>query len=325
MNDFRFGSLGGPFLAVLLAWVFWPPSIVHGIAGMNPATLGLPVVDNVYGLPGSVPLNGASAMCIACHSAVPVAGKGSHFVRNHTGGTSRTTNGQAAKERLDPWTSTAIRSKYGNFSATVTSVTGSNGEMICESCHNIINNAAGGNNLVEHSFPWDLRPNQPATLSSNSTTLCEGCHVTASLPNHHPMTGDITSNGLVLNNTDPNDPFTRVYVDNALNPNGTLTNLPVGSTSETFYGSVASGTPQNRLNCLSCHGNGHTGFTGTGARILRRGWAGASTPNNTNPPLGVVGTAASGVDRQFDKDSSGNVRLITNWQPLCDACHKVDD
>lgn len=274
-------------------------------AGLNPASPGLPVVDNVYGLNG-VPGTAVSATCVSCHTLVPLPGRSSHFVRRNSG-----TTIQSTKERLNAWTGSGGKSKFGNFSATPASVTDAAGEMICESCHNIKSNVVGGNNLLEYSFPTDGRPAQPNTLTSVSTTLCEGCHVSDTLPGHHPMTGDLTSLGGVLSNADPASAFTRVFVDNT-NP------LPygVGSTSEVIYPGA------NRMTCITCHGNGHTGWAGTGATILRRGWAGAASISPVGPGSAVVGVDTSGLDRQSDFTPN---RLITNWQPLCDACHKVDD
>lgn len=303
----RYRSLVGRSVAVALMLVALLP--VVGSAGMDPSNLGLPPVDNVYGLSGPVSQNGASAMCVACHTVVPVVGKGSHFVHQYTGGATRNTNNQAATERLNPWSDSGARSKYGNFGLPVTSVTGVNGELICESCHNLSTNVPGGNNLVESSFPSDARPTQPSTLTGTTTTLCEGCHVAASLPGHHPMTGDATSDGSILSTA--GTPFTRPYTDN--------NDIPSGSSSEVIYPAADS------VNCLSCHGNGHSGWNGTGARILRRGWAGATSVAPAAPGAAVAGTAASGGERQFDKDPTGTNRLITNWQPLCDACHRVND
>jgi hypothetical protein len=40
---------------------------------------------------------------------------------------------------------------------------------------------------------------------------------------------------------------------------------------------------------------------------------------------GVVGADTTGIDRQYDIDISGVNRLITNFTPLCDACHKAND
>lgn len=281
---------------------------VFGDGGLNPANPGLPKAS--YGT-DNVPNNGASAMCVDCHTVAPVVGRGSHFVHQ----TSRTTSSadQTAKERLLAWSTTTALSKYGNFVASPPiSVTGVKGEIICESCHNIILNRKGGNNLVESSFNSDLRPAQPNQIDSSTTTLCEGCHVTASLPGHHPMTGDTTSNGTILSNSDPTSAFTRLFIDNT-NP------VPAGSTSEVIYPGA------NKVNCISCHGNGHTGYTNTGARILRRGWAGPASITPIDYKTGVVGAATDGAQRQFDKDPSGVIRLVPNWQPLCDACHTLDD
>jgi hypothetical protein len=293
----------------VIAVVALLPSVVTG--GMDPSNFGLPsVAGAVYGLAGPIAANGASAMCVECHTAVPVVARSSHFVHQYTGGTTRNTNNQAATERVDIWSDSGGRSKYGNFTLPVTSVTAVNGEMICESCHNVITNVPGGNNLIEKSFLNDTRPVTPNTLTSATTTLCEGCHTTASLPGHHPMTGDRTNSGVVLSNTDASSTFTRLFVDNV---------TPVGgATSEVLYPGA------NRLPCLSCHGNGHTGFTGTGARFLRRGYAGAASTSPASPGTGVVGVGVDGGQRQFDFDSSGNTRMIPNWQPLCDACHTVD-
>ena len=88
-----------------------------------------------------------------------------------------------------------------------------------------------------------------------------------------------------------------------------------GVGSEVYYPAA------NRLPCLSCHGNGHTGFPGTGARILRRGYSRSLTA----PGTGVAGVDNTSIDRQYDIDPAGVSRLITNFTPLCDACHKAND
>ncbi len=287
----------------LSLWLF--AGLLHpSFAGLNPASVGLPVVDNVYGL-SNIPGGALSATCVSCHTLVPIPGRSTHFVRRNSG-----TTLQPAKERTDAWTGSGGRSKYGNF-GTQASVTGVAGEMICESCHNLKTNVQGGNNLLESSLQVGARPAQPNTLTSVSTTLCEGCHVSATLPGHHPMTGDLTSTGGTLSNTDASSTATRVFVDNT-NP------LPygVGSTSEVIYAG------SNRVICISCHGNGHDGYTGTGATILRRGWAGTGSISPIIPGSAVVGVDTSGLDRQSDLSPT---RLISNWQPLCDACHKGDD
>lgn len=276
-------------------------------AAMNPASPGLPAVDNVYGRNG-IPNNQVSAMCISCHSALPIAGRTGHFVSHYSvrDGANRTTtaSGKSTKERTAVWTGSGIASKYGNFSTWLSDNTTA-GELICESCHNIVRNAAGGNNLLEGSTIGDPRPLQPTTLTSATTTLCEGCHVSATLVGKHPMTGDTLSDGTTLSTADTG--FTRGYVSPSTEMGG--------AGSEVFYPAA------NSLPCLSCHGNGHTGYAGTGARLLHKGYS--REPGKVGS--GVVGTDNTGIDRQYDRDPSGTNRLITNWSPLCDACHKAND
>jgi hypothetical protein len=278
--------------------------------GLNPASPGLPTVSNVYG-PGSIPNNNASAMCVACHTSVPVVGGSSHFVRN----ASRTTTPAniPLKERKVAWNTMGGLSKYGNFGTSPpTSVTGNTGELICESCHTMNASVPGGNNLLENSRRYDARPAQPNQLDSASTTLCEGCHVSATLPGHHPMTGDLTSNGSVLSTSAT--AFTRAFVDNT-------NTLPYGAGTPVLNSGVVY-PAADRLVCISCHANGHNGYTKTGATILQRGWAGAASVSPVAPGGGVIGEDLTGLDRQIDKSPA---RLISNWQPLCDSCHTVDD
>lgn len=278
--------------------------------GLNPASPGLPAVLNVYG-PGSIPNNNASAMCVACHSSVPVVGGTTHFVR-HVPKTTTPAN-IPIKERVVAWSTKGGLSKYGNFGTNPpTSVTGTTGEMICESCHTMSFSVPGGNNLLEHSNRFDARPTQPNLLNSASTSLCEGCHVAATLPGHHPLTGDLTSDGSVLSTS--LTVFTRAFVDNT-NP------LPYGAGNPTLNSGVYYPAP-NKVGCLSCHANGHNGYTGTGATILQRGWAGAASIAPVSPGSGVRGEGTTGLDRQIDMAPA---RLISNWQPLCDSCHTVDD
>ncbi len=293
------GVAGILVMLLCLAWsAEWAP------AGLNPGNPGLPAMDNVYGLNG-VPNNSASAMCVACHHAVPLSGRTAHFV--HRAGKTTAAQDRSDKERTATWSGSQSVSKFGDFTASPpTSATGSVGELICESCHDIVRNVAGGNNLLESSLPSDTRPAQPNTLTGPTTTLCEGCHVTATLPAHHPMTGDTLSDGSTLSTSDSS--FTRGFVSPATEMGG--------SGSEVLYPAA------DTLPCISCHGNGHGGFAGTGARTLRRGFGGASTPS---PGGSVAGADGSGIDRQYDIDPTGSNRLITNWVPLCDSCHKTND
>jgi len=270
-------------------------------SGLNPADPGLPPSD-AYGQTG-IPGNNVSAMCVSCHSDAPIDGMASHFVS----GSERRTNDKATKERTVSWTASGRASKYGNFSAWTSDNT-TTGELICESCHSLTRNVAGGNNLLEESYPWSVRPAQPNDLSSPSRNLCEGCHTTATLsptpgfPGKHPMTGDLLSKGSTLSTA--GSPFTRAFIDNVTDMGG--------------GGSDVRYPAAHTLPCLSCHGNGHTGYTLTGARILRRGFSRDSVLYGA----GVVGVGATQTDRQFDLEPG---RLIRNFTPLCDACHTTND
>ena len=179
-------------------------------AGMNPASPGLPIVA-AYGT--TVANNQMSSMCVACHSgAVYGAGMASHFVftdsakPTHSGGgwtnldyNKATTAGTALREggqyfHLTAWTTAGIWSKYGNFANKVsetaapantpgfestTKVAASalyTDEIICESCHNIVKNVAGGNNLVEKPGDATTPTGALAFTDSKVATLCVGCH-----------------------------------------------------------------------------------------------------------------------------------------------------
>ena len=295
-------------LFLSLAGFLLLPVTVGG--GLNPDSPGLPAVDNVYGRNG-IAGNGASAMCLSCHSATPIPGETAHFVAHFSAkdGANRTTTPAniPLKERTGAWTGSGASSKYGNF-LTWTSDNTTRGELICESCHNLLRNVAGGNNLLESSLPSNPRPGQPNDLNSATTTICEGCHVTGTLPGHHPMTGDGVTGGGVLSTVDTVS--VRGYVSSGTEMGG--------AGSGVFYPAAAA------LPCLSCHGNGHAGYAGTGARILRRGYSRDSVTVGAYG-TGVAGADNTGIDRQYDIDSAGVNRLIRNFAPLCDACHKTDD
>ncbi len=288
-------------LAVQAVVFFVFPGV--SVGGLDPAFPGL-APATAFGRPG-ITNDNVSAMCVDCHGLGPLTGRSAHFVAQPTRGTL----GQSAKERTVAWTGSGRTSKFGNFS-TWTSVA-TTGDLICESCHNVVTNVAGGNNLVEYSSLSSPRPTQPNSLTSATTTLCEGCHTTETLSplpgllGHHPMTGDSTSSGAALSTADTVS--TRGFVDNVTEVGGTG--------SEVRY----PGT--DKLSCISCHGNGHNAYVQTGARILRKGFS----RNPASPGAGVSGTDNSGIDRQYDIDPSGATRLITNSAPLCDACHKYDD
>lgn len=246
-------------------------------AGMNRQAPGFPAIT-MFGQ--NFDNNHFSAMCVDCHSRTPSAytpsdnaGLGTHFVY---GGPSKRT-GTTTPEKTTAWTSGGL-SKYGNFS-TLRSVTGQVGEIICESCHNMLVNTGENKLLVQDNVFTDPSP------------LCEGCHGETG-PSHHLMTGDTsTIYNRTLQNAD--DAFVR--------------NPPLAGSEAVYPGS-------NALNCQSCH-KPHDAQTQTGARILRRGYSSGGGA--------VLGVSVTGLDRQTDIDNTGNTRLVTEFEPLCNACHKV--
>ncbi len=192
-------------LAVLCASFLAAPAL----AGINPASPGLPVADtsnnnNASTYTGfTAPNNQASAMCVDCHTVQPKAG-GSHYVNatSTAGATNSGGSGIDATGAITPrdngayfkvslWTANgstgaATYSKYRNTSdqsvvpdntvagvtTAVTDATLSNYadyDIICESCHNIVINDAGGNNLLEAQVDneWEDTP---------VADLCVGCH-----------------------------------------------------------------------------------------------------------------------------------------------------
>lgn len=146
-------------------------SLVTGVAfaGINPGNPGLPYQNN------------QSAICIDCHSVAPGGAThyGSHFVYNPMNTASGATNSggggswartglasdNGAYFKVTQWNSHTY-SKYGGGSDNQSYVYGGTSntrgaatlnatassyasrEIICESCHNLVSNVAGGNNLV---------------------------------------------------------------------------------------------------------------------------------------------------------------------------------
>jgi hypothetical protein len=157
-------------------------------------------------------------MCINCHTVAPGGGThfGSHFVFNPADSPARPTNSgggnaagglKAARDlgqyfKTTQWTTmtgSLSYSKYGRTSdnASISAANDNAGfggavfvaastapyqaaEIICESCHNIVKNVAGGNNLVApmtavsgagtvytQVAPWN---------ATNEAPLCVGCH-----------------------------------------------------------------------------------------------------------------------------------------------------
>ncbi|PLX43720.1 MAG: hypothetical protein C0609_07555 [Deltaproteobacteria bacterium] len=278
-------------------------------------------ISTAYGIP--LANNEASTMCVDCHTVEPVnngGSNGSHFVVHNAGGAEgfRTTN-NSALEYLGVWSSSGGSSKYASPAPPdvgTLSVTGQTGEMICESCHNLLTNIAGGNNLL-------------AEYATEPSVLCEGCHAGEAdgTPNHHPLTGDLVGTD---NDVSGDHPLNITHITH-------LYATPVAG-SEVAY--PVDGV-ETDLNCFACH-KVHGGGKGTGARILRRGYSATSTfsgsPVNLvyydfNPQgtdyAGTIkewdtGTNFPGVDRQSDveNDWGTSARLVINQDPLCESCHR---
>jgi len=193
------------FITALAVAALIGATVSLAVAGLNPADPGLPTVS-AYG--ESIANNGMSAMCVACHNRTPygtaAGASGTHFVfggagllTNSGGGyTGSYSKGGAVRDagqyfHIGAWTTSGIYSKYGNDTANVSATNAPAGtvgyelatqgvaaatltgyEIICESCHNIVVNVAGGNNLVDS--PGDAPGNQ--FRDSAVATLCVGCH-----------------------------------------------------------------------------------------------------------------------------------------------------
>lgn len=190
------------------------------LAGVSFAAIGpgkgLPAswtfsADKGYGTVG-IARNGASAMCVECHTANPsqtlmqisdngaltfdntiTVNGGSHFVINkaadanvygttHSGGGHAGSFGDAARDageylRGAPWTNGG-NSKFGSGTA-LTSVTElgvgfavGTADMICESCHSLVQNVSNGANVTTGDNDLLLG----VYLDNQKDGLCTGCH-----------------------------------------------------------------------------------------------------------------------------------------------------
>lgn len=204
-------------------------------AGVNPVNPLLPRVTTVFG--GSYDNNSYSALCVACHTRNPsartvaTAGLGSHFIFGGAG----LLTGNTGVERLTAWPVTGGLSRYGKTGDNV-NVVGVAGEMICESCHNMLRNT-GVNKLLAAD-----------NAATDPSALCEGCHARTGA-GHHILTGEAgTLYGGALSNAD----------------SYSVRNTPLAGSEVTYPG-------PNAINCRSCH-KPHDAQTQAGARILKRGY-----------------------------------------------------
>lgn len=254
-------------------------SSVPAYPGINPANTGL-ATTNVYGVPSDN--NKMSALCFDCHTVAPVhldnTSKGTHFVYR----TGHATRNMGIWEKLTAWSTTTF-SKYGGIDPTAPNKpSGTQGEMICESCHNMLKNT-GRNKLLAAD-----------NIATDPSLLCLGCHTAGSFGGHHPMTGDLL--------------YTR--------PNQTLSTTPANNGGAAYSTPLdnASYPGTDQMNCRSCH-RPHGAQTVTGARILHRGISGGIEGSTINRSQNQE------IDRQWDVDPAGVNRLATDIAPLCASCH----
>ncbi len=125
--------------------------------------------------------------------------------------------------------------------------------------------------------------------TSDPSALCEGCHSRTG-PWHHVMTGEMSSlDGQPLSTLE--SLFVRAS--------------PVAQSEATYPAA-------NAINCRSCH-KPHDAQTRAGARILKRGYR-----DTDGGP--VSGTGVTGLERSVD---NGGNRVVTDFEPLCNGCHKA--
>ena len=255
--------------------------IVAGVAtaGINPANPLLPTVTTVFG--GSYDNNNYSAVCVVCHTRNPgartpdTAGLGSHFIYGGAG----LLTGNKGLENTMVWPTGGF-SRYGKTGDNV-NVVGTTGEMICESCHNLLRNN-GPNKLLAND-----------NEATDPSALCEGCHARTG-PGHHLMTGETGTIPPIHALSTADDIFVR--------------NPPLAGSEATYPG-------PNLVNCRSCH-KPHDAQTQTGARILKRGY-------RTGDNAAVQGDGVNGMERTTENSINPGTPIVKDFEPLCNACHKV--
>jgi hypothetical protein len=315
------------------------------LAGINPASPGLPRADTsraAGGYTGFTALNnGASSMCVDCHTIQPKAG-GSHYVNatttagaTNSGGSgigaagTIVTRDNGAYFKAALWntgrpsgtTGSAGLSKYGSITSATSAVSVSTDntvvgvkttttvaasaldtyDIICESCHNIVQNEAGGNNLLDTqpNNEWEDTPVAEicvmchgfmyTTHAANTTAPANAAYSVTGVnanevagghksnneyhwikgvaypQNHHVMTGDNIDSARAAAGL--------LWTDNLI---VSYTDQPIDNTSVLgTYPQKADWTPLNKpsnigwLSCTNCHTPAH-GFNGSPAASILR-------------------------------------------------------
>lgn len=303
-----------------------------------------------YGTQAGLNGNPASAMCVECHTVNPsdrilqvsnpagaglamdrtnAAHRGSHFVMNQqagaanapwnitntkggfTGGFANTGDAADKYEKLSAWTIGGT-SKYQNKALTALGNTaaGAGGDMICESCHNIIHNTAtnSDNDLLLGTYQDNVDDgiclgchNQDETLANRG-----GFHTKDNLPafagttvrkRHHVLTGDTLTDAYYgttgVSSTmwapSASNRLSTAWCTTPYGAPGTLIDLDLtvgaaiafreacnvaGQGSRLNTAVVALGniapTGANAINCSNCH-RPHNAMSSSGAFLFRMG------------------------------------------------------
>lgn len=178
------------------------------LSAINPASPGL-APAKAYGKVG-IPNNGASALCVECHTENPKPATGTHFVVNTLTGQLRTThsgggwiqgawgirkqgeffkvtawaeldlgNGGSSKfGDTETWQSVIYADPAGVLGAESSRLEGSatkiaSYELICESCHNLRVSVEGRYNLLAKSTDSTVIDD---VVDGRTAPLCVGCH-----------------------------------------------------------------------------------------------------------------------------------------------------
>lgn len=240
-------------------------------------------------------------------------------------------------------------SKYGiTGTETRNSTVASAGDMICESCHNVLVNA--GDQMLLEQFGHDG--------TAGNDKICLGCHGagasggdvvntvasyanfhdngnlspflmpnTAGQKNHHVMNGDaldITANGPYNPDADTgtNDSimwapsFTRELVGTTIGAAADFAyrdnvNLSGQGTYDQPLAAGDIGTGTTMVMCNSCH-RPHNAMTKAAAYILKTGTGGDFT----------VGAGITGIETRHS--ASGDAQYV-EYLPLCAGCHQGYD
>lgn len=272
----------------------------NNATGFNPASTG------AHTLNLALDTNTESEMCVDCHgfnpsqlvlkymkattNPLPDNAVMTHFVGSiRTNGAAPSQNqGTPGYKRTTAWNGQTLLPIY--------SAEGSNGEIICESCHSwkdgnttYTNTGARGhdNSLSQNVVYGMLAPGGNAyDVATWDAYLCSGCH------------GQAPGGG----SSHPTLPNSLAAAATA----GILTNVDGQGTSGPFDVKQGKATlsSANRPNCDSCH-RPHNASAGTGALILE---AGLTTPTSNK------------AEFRLAYDNNGGTEWL-NQEGLCSRCH----